>query len=183
MFTAHALAALLATASTRCDYDRTAMLALDQRAFDQDMEGGWRRLARDPACRIAAADLIRAYREAHGPGGGILYWHEGQLRAGAGQTEAAIALFHQSRNPDDPFGWDHYVDASIAFLRRDRAALLAARDALARLPRPSDFEPRDPQGRPIQLAWPPNLNVVDALVACFGRPYEEAYDCRPEPAR
>ena len=153
-------------------------MALDQRAFDQDMDGGWRTLAHDPACRAAAADLIRDYREAHALTDSILFWHEGQMRAEAGQTHAAIVLFNRSRH-DDPFGWNLYVDASIAFLRRDRAALQRARDALAVLPRPPHFQPRDVNRRPINLAWPPNLNVVDALIRCFGRAYAKAYACAP----
>lgn len=151
-------------------------MALDQRAFDQDMDGGWRALARDSACRIVAADLIRDYREAHSLTAPILFWHEGQMRAEAGQTEMAIVLFDRSRH-DDRFGWNLYVDASIAFLRRDRDALQRARDALAALPRPAGFQSTDTNGRPINLAWPPNLNVVDALIRCFGRPYAEAYAC------
>lgn len=158
-----------------CVYDRTAMLALDQQAFDQDMDGGWRALAARPGCTLAAADLIRDYRRAHGSDAGILYWHEGQLRANAGQTGQAIELFERSRKADDPFGWNPYVDASIAFLRGDRPALLAARDALARLPRPADFAPRDQNGEPIEIRWPPNLQVVDRLIACFGQGYRIAY--------
>lgn len=35
--------------------------------------------------------------------------------------------------------------------------------------------PRGPNGELLQVAWPPNLNVVDGLVRCFGRPYAIAY--------
>jgi hypothetical protein len=87
-------------------------------------------------------------------------------------------LFDRSRHVD-PFGWNLYVDASIAFLRGDRAVLQRARDALAVLPRPPHFQPRDMAGRPINLSWPPNLNVVDALIRCFGRAYAKAYACAP----
>jgi len=169
-----------------CAYDRAARLALDEHAFDQDMEGGWRALARDPRCHVAAADLLRDYRAAHGNDHSILIWHEGQMRAMAGQAADAIALFDRARHPDpDGFGWNLYVDASIAFLRGDRPALIAARDALAALPRPADFAPRDPLGRAISVSWPPNLNIVDGFVACFGRSYREAYGtprCAPPPA-
>lgn len=166
-----------------CAHDRAALLALDQQAFDQDMEGGWRMLARDPACYLAAADLIRDYRAMHGLTDTILFWHEGQMRAQAGQDAAAAALFEQSRKPPgDPFGWNFYVEASLAFLRRDRFALLAAREALARLPRPADFDPRDARGQPVQVRWPPNLNVVDGLIACFGQSYRAAYNCPARPA-
>jgi hypothetical protein len=172
------LASAQAPATGACAYDRQRIMALDQRAFDQDRTGGWRLLARNPRCRAVAADLIRDYREAHGLSASILFWHEGQMRANAGQTERAIALFDRSRREEpDAFGWNLYVDASIAFLRGDRPALEAARNALAALPRPADFAPRDTQGRPVNMAWPPNLNVVDALAACFGRPYAMAYSC------
>lgn len=177
------LAAALALAATGmaadaagpCAHDRAALLALDRQAFDQDMDGGWRRLAAREGCALAAADLIRDYREIHPSDPGILYWHEGQLRANAGQAGQAIALFERSRKADDPFGWNPYVDASIAFLRGDRPALLAAREALMRVPRPAGFAPRDRDGRPIEIRWPPNLHVVDRLIACFGRGYRVAY--------
>jgi hypothetical protein len=162
------------------------MLALSRRAFDQDLQGGWRAVSARDGCIAAAADLIRDYRERHRLNDTILFWHEGQLRASDGQTEAASALFERSRKePADAFGWNQYVDATIAFLRNDRPALLAARASLAGLPRPSGFEPRDPQGRPISLSWPMNLDVVDGLIACFGRSYREAYGpaCRSDPAR
>ncbi len=176
------LAALQQPPAPSCAYDRGRLMALDQQAFDQDMQGGWRVLAREPACVGVAADLIRDYREAHHLSATILYWHEGQMRAEAGQYEAAIALFDRSRHPEpDAFGWNIYVDASIAFLRADRPALLRARAALAALPRPADFEPRDPSGRPLNLTWPMNLHVVDALIRCFGQSYASAYAC-PAPA-
>ncbi|MEQ8433194.1 MAG: hypothetical protein RIA71_03045, partial [Oceanicaulis sp.] len=46
------------------DEDRlAALLALDQDAFDQDMNGGWRVVARQDSCRAAAADLIEVWRD------------------------------------------------------------------------------------------------------------------------
>jgi hypothetical protein len=159
-----------------CPYDRDRLLSLDQNAFDQDLEGGWRKLADDPRCWIAAADLLRDYREAHHSTASILFWHEGQLRANAGQTDAAITLFEQSRAKEaDPFGWNFYVDGTIAFLRHDRARLQAARDKLAVLPKPKDFHPIGPDGKPFDIKWPPNLNVLDGFLTCFDRPYDQAY--------
>jgi hypothetical protein len=153
------------------------MLALSLSDFDQDMEGGWRKIAYDDECVAIAADLIRDYRESKGLSAYLLYWHEGQLRASAGQTGRAVGLFQLSYKPPetDQEGWNFYVDATIAFLKKDQTALLGARERLASLPRPKDFAPRDPEGRPVAISWPMNLHVVDAMIRCFGRSYDEAY--------
>src|SRR5690606_11715924 len=96
------------SASDLCTYDRSAMLALDQDAFDQDPAGGWRALAAHEECLLAAADLIRDYRQNRRSEDTILYWHEGQVRAVAGMESEAIPLFEKSlkRPEEDPFGWN-----------------------------------------------------------------------------
>ncbi|HTU10207.1 MAG TPA: hypothetical protein VMG08_04840 [Allosphingosinicella sp.] len=153
-----------------CPVDRRAMLDLGINAFDQDHQGGWRPLSDRPGCAGAAADLIRDYRTFVLDRIPILYWHEGQLRAEAGQNEEAARLMDRTRraagDPRAPW-WNAYVDATIAFLRGDRAGLVQARARLAAVPRAADW--------PAGQAWPPNLRVVDGLVACFGRPYRDAY--------
>ncbi|WP_137863702.1 MULTISPECIES: hypothetical protein [unclassified Sphingomonas] len=172
-----------------CAYDRAAILALDERAFDQNLEGGWRSLAA-AGCTPEAADLIRDWRVLHKATATILFWHEGQLRAEAGQADQAIALFEQSRRTmgeDGSQAWNLYVDGSLAFLRRDRAAFDAARAKLSALPQPATFDanPKGPDGKPILLpdgrpltvAWPPNLNVFDRLSRCWGQGYKVAYAC------
>lgn len=173
-------AAPAAPAADTCHVDGQAMMELGLNAFDQDMDGGWRELAQRPGCRERAADLIRTYRDFVLRRLPILYWHEGQLRAGLGQTEQAVQLFEQARSQDDEHGWNHYVDANIAFLRGDREALAEARERLAALPRPPGWDTRRlPNGQPV--VWPMNLDVVDGFVRCFGRSYEEAYgstECR-----
>lgn len=176
MVSLFALALFAAAPAQACAFDERKMMSLSLDAFDQDLGGGWRAVARTPACRKAAADLIARYRRRHG-NATMLYWHEGQLRAQAGQTARAIRLFDRARRPaeDDLFGWNLYVDASVAFLRRDRTSLLAAREKLARLPRPASFNPIDRSGTPLAVSWPPNLNVVDGFIACFGKGYDEAY--------
>jgi hypothetical protein len=163
-----------------CPVDRATSLALSQEAFDQDLSGGWRVLAERPGCEGEAAQLIRDYRTATEARIHILYWHEGQLRANIGQYAEAIRLMEASRKADDRFGWNPYVDATVAFLRGDRTALVAARATLAELRRPPEFHDRIlPNG--FHMSWPPNLVVVDGLIRCFGRPYREAYglpECR-----
>ncbi|MFK7955975.1 MAG: hypothetical protein AB8B96_07750 [Lysobacterales bacterium] len=171
--------AALAQNNDACSVDTEAMLALDQNAFDQDIDGGWRTMVRDGNCRAEAADLIRAYINANGETGEIMTWHEGQMRAMEGQTARAIALLRTTHKPpdyDDWFGWNHYVDATLAFLQRDRIELEKARQDLLDLPRPEDFQPLDSSGKPIDVKWPPNLNVVDALLKCFDESYDQAYN-------
>lgn len=182
-------------AADRCEYDAEAMLALDENAFDQDWSGsggGWRAVANIPGCELAAADLLAAYRAKHQSSSSILAWHEGQMRASAGQYERAIPLMESARKPADQdfAGWNYYVDASLAFLRHDKPGLLAARERLARVAYPEDWPPlkggyvelaTQPGQPPVKMRWPPNIDVVDGLIACFEKPYSEAYEtsCRP----
>ena len=111
--------------------------------------------------------------------------HEGQLRAGEGQTKAAIALFERSYEAGNLWnidsGWNYYVDATIAFLREDMNRLKVARQKLATLPPPAEQRDAKPEARTIKArSWPPNLGVVDGLIHCFGQPYQLAYSrsCR-----
>jgi hypothetical protein len=174
-----ALLAAQAAPSSPCQYDRARLLALDQNAFDQDMSGGWRKLEED-GCEAEAADLVRDWRVAHNARDSILFWHEGQLRADLGQTEKAIALFRQSYKSvkqDHGMGWNFYVDGTIAFLRRDHAAFDAAKTKLAALPRPANFTFEGPDGKPVSVKWPLNMNVLEGLNRCWDKSYKIAYAC------
>ncbi|HEX5338487.1 MAG TPA: hypothetical protein VFW53_08625 [Gallionella sp.] len=178
--------------SKSCEYDRARLLALDENQFDQDMSGGWRALAATPGCRLAAADLLHDYRDAHGSNSGILFWHEAQVRANAGQYPEAIALMKRSYKPADAdkAGWNPYVDATIAFLLRDRTAFAQAKAKLAAVEPPvgAGFPPVVDGYIELQLAdgsknkfrWPINIDVVERLENCFDKPYLEAYagECR-----
>ncbi len=172
-----------------CAHDRAALLALDREAFDQDPEGGWRPLADNKACERVAADLIAAWRKANLPDASqeevrILHWHEGQLRAFSGDYVSARASFQKSHtlNPLQ-IHWNHYVDATLAFIDRDHDAFITALDTLKNMPEPfwwpqvqAEFRKKfdtDPE-------WPPNLNVVEGLLSCFEEDYRTAYSkaCR-----
>jgi hypothetical protein len=185
----------MVNANAECDYDKARLMALDEQHFDQDTSnggGGWRAVAAKPGCKLAAADLLRDYRDAHGSQSGILYWHEAQLRALVGDYKHATLLMERSRKPmnADPAGWNPYVDATIAFLRKDRSALGEARSRLAVVqPMPDQGMPpvKDgfielsmANGQTMKMRWPPNLEVVDGLIRCFDKPYSIAYgnDCR-----
>lgn len=184
MFLGLAVAVLLAGSQlTGCREVDEAMLVMSLQEFDQG-DNGWRSLEA-PGCEAIIADGIKRYRDRNpkllDQNDGII-WHEAQLRASAGQTDEAIALMLRTRDSDGP-AIRPYTDATIAFLRHDRAALMASRDELLAMPEPDYF--RDAAARfaksyPDQppLVWPLNRDVVDGLIACFDRPYAEAYDCR-----
>jgi hypothetical protein len=186
-----ALLVPLCAVAANCEYDRARLLALGEHEFDQDHGGGWRKLAAQPGCELVAADLLRDYRQAHRNEAGILYWHEGQLRAFGGQNEQAVAVMEKSREPasKDAFGWNPYVDATVAFLRRDRPALERAHRALLAVAPPAGenvkdgvFEANMADGSKVKMRWPPNIDVVEGLLHCFDRPYRDAYAqaCRPQ---
>ena len=169
-----------------CVPDRQALMKLDYWTFDQDFERGWRAVMKVPGCESAAADLIADYHQqlrekgepvvvnhegqniTMSPDGEMtmLYWHEGQVRAFNGETESAIALFEKSLRPPAKnfMGWNDYVSGSIAFLKKDRAAL---DEATAKMKRWGNS----------------NLNykVLDRLQNCFEKPYSKSYsaeDCQ-----
>ena len=177
-----------------CEIDRPGLLALDRQQFDQDVRGaggGWRAVAARPGCETAAADLIRDYRKAHPDDPSLLYWHEGQLRAFAGDYPAAMALMQASKKPapQDPTGWNPYVDATMAFLAHDKQGLAAAKQALEALPPAPDLPPLKDgvielpmqDGQVIKMRWPPNADVVEGLARCMEKSYVVAYsqECRP----
>jgi hypothetical protein len=163
---------------------------LSFRQFDQTMDGGWRVIGNKEGCETAAADLIAQYHERLRRDVDGLDWHEGQLRAAAGQSARAIELFKRILASDKSEPPEHrsdanilYHEATIAFLEGDRKTLEAKRAELAVLPMPdgmaeglAKFKERYP-GQPAP-EWPLNLGVVDGLIRCFGKPYGEAYACR-----
>jgi hypothetical protein len=163
--------------ASNCAYDLNAMLELDLNAFDQDLDGGWRPLSYK-GCKAEAAELIREWRNEKRIHASILYWHEGQMRASAGQTKQAVALFKLTYKPaseDSDFGWNHYVQGTIAFLRQDKAELELAIKNLKAIPTPTDPSWFNEDGTPIFRSWPPNLRVLEAFKKCWNESYNTAY--------
>ena len=172
-----------------CEVDAArfdALMALDPQSFDQDFSGGWRPVGDKTGCERAAADLLIAYMD-HSPHfnperPGVIGWHAGQMLAMAGQVELVIPYFEAKRSGSPE--WTMYVDATLAFMRRDRAAAEAARAELSTL-RPSEeeiaarrqFLAVNPQITMPDgfVEQPQNLSVVDGLLACWDQPYSMAY--------
>lgn len=166
-------AATAAAAAASCEIDsarRAEFLKMPYQQFDQIHGEGWR-IYGEGQCYREAADLIVDYiLHSRGPLNAdnlrILRWHAGQMRALEGEEEAALDFFRASYEPPDAprrnIDWNSYVDATVAFLTKDRTALDAARARLARQ-------------TPFENGYYPNLNVVDGFITCFEMPYAEAY--------
>ena len=111
---------------SRSDSEAREALALTYQAFDQQLGGGWRKLA-EMGDFLAAAKLIDRYeKEKYG----LAQWqrvtlrfHAGQLYAFAGKKKLALARLEAAifaKEPADwPIKWNAYVHATIAFLERD----------------------------------------------------------------
>lgn len=172
-------------------------LRLSPAEFDQRIGKGWRLVGNEEGCELAGADLIATYRDEvmakHIAG---LNGHEAQLRASAGDFPKAAELYRrnlafsvaQAAEMQD-YSDVLYIEATIAYLERDRATLEAKRAQLAALPKPdwhdevaARYLKENPKAA-ASLTWPRNLNVVDGLIACFDKPYREAYSaaCQPKP--
>lgn len=152
-------------------------------------EAGWRRWG-DNGCEREVAAIIVEYRNRHAgrldPSQvNLLDWHAGQLYAGAGDYGFAIErMLLVQENAAEPVELE-YTTATIAFLRSDREALLAARERMMAIPEPVNFSRAADRfvatynlPRPV---WPMNLDVVDGLIDCFGWSYQKAYGCRAMP--
>jgi hypothetical protein len=148
-------------------------LVLSYQEFDQTPHSGWRVLAQDEKRYVEAATLIEAYLDQHSELDRFqrvnLHWHAAQVLAIAGATTPALKHMESARlNPEptkSPVRWNDYVEATTAFLRGDRAGLVAARDRIA------EHSPGDA-----------NLPVVDSLLEHFGMPYATAYRATKRPA-
>jgi len=174
----------------QAEFDR--LLALSQKGFDQNFSGeGWRPLADKEGCKNTAGEVIKAYILYSTPAipenQNILRWHAGQMKAGAGKYNEALAFFRGTyyRDSDTRNGeWNLYVDATIAFLSGDREALVQARDKLAAMPvseklktaRRKFLKDNPNITMPDEFVdEPQNLTPVNNLLTCFGQPYAKAY--------
>jgi hypothetical protein len=146
-------------------------LATAYAQFDQTAHQGWRALA-DQKRFGEAAELICAYLDAQSELREDerinLHFHAAQCLAMAGGDKSVEdALEHLTRAryasepPDAPIRWNDYVNATEAFLRGDLQGLKLARERIASGPK-LDGEQA-------------NLDVVDRLIANFGKAYLGAY--------
>jgi hypothetical protein len=173
MFAALVIAAALAAQQPATGAECAALfaqhfpsdLALSYEAFDQTEGSGFRVLAAR-RCEREAADLIVEYLVANKATQRSLRWHVAQLRATHGDTPRAIAyarsVLAEHENFDaSPLRWNDYVLATIAFLERDRDALVRHRDNVA-------------AGAAAHAGNALNLKLLDRLIRHYGSSYAEA---------
>ena len=106
------------------------MLSLDPWSFDQT-RAGWRMLPPDQQ-----GTMLKSYISNYVANGkfnentptgskqispSILIWHLGQVLAMEGKYPEAVEWMRKSKEPDDQ-EWNDYVDATIAFIMKDRKA-------------------------------------------------------------
>jgi hypothetical protein len=176
-----------------CVRDPARYLAMAFQEFDQGVrpvaegpreEWGWREIARQQGCETAAATLISHWRERHPDldrfRHSFMAFHEGQVRAGGGDYRAAIPLIEAGRHAFSDAAGQAYVDATLAFLRSDLDALIAARERLLAVPEPPNWPEqqrlvKEQAGQ--EMTWPRNIEATDTLIRCFGKPYPLFGEC------
>jgi hypothetical protein len=166
------------------DEEFTRIIGLSLQDFDQNSGDGWRPFY-ESGCYELAAQLLTAYMAGYPDRVGhyMLPFHAGQMYAINNEYEKAERLMRQAYSPRDSakIDWNAFVDANIAFLRKDRAMLLRMRQRIAKQP-----EMTEAMGAPEwAVGKKMNLDVVDGFIACFDEPYSVAYDdeCRAIPIR
>ncbi|MCI0537500.1 MAG: protein kinase [Verrucomicrobiales bacterium] len=153
------------------DSKRASVESPSYQQFDQTPGQGWRALAEQRRF-VEAAQMIENYLTNQTnlamPARANLHFHAAQCLAFTGDAKTVLdALGHLKKarhsdwSPDDPVKWNDYVAATEAFLKGDLAALKTARQQIAAGPKLN--------GKPA------NLDMVDRLIANFGKPYVEVY--------
>jgi hypothetical protein len=141
------------------EVDRT-QLAL---AYDQFAEKSWRPL-QARGCADAAVALLTAYDTANqakltGEQIREIHFHAGQTLALARRDAESLPHFEAARGGDEE--WAAYVDATLAFLKRDVAELRRQRERYAMSPKSSAMR----------------LTFIDGFLACPNKTYMEAAHC------
>lgn len=164
------------------DEDLARILELSFEDFDQNPDDGWRPYY-DSGCYGQAAALLTKYISRYPDRISrhyMLPFHAGQMFALNNEYEKAESWMKKGYSPNESktIDWNAFVDANIAFVRKDRTKLLQMRERIARQPAMTKAmgAPEWAVGRKM------NLDVVDGFIRCFDEPYTAAYgsECRGE---
>ena len=113
--------------------ERQRLMSLDFEAFDQDMQGGWRTYGNQLKFELAAGlieEYIGLHPEIEEGQLSVMKWHAGQMYALADKNEKAIPFMEASKKEEDVMSWNTYVEATIAFLKKDKELLAQKREEL-----------------------------------------------------
>jgi hypothetical protein len=72
-------------------------------------------------------------------------------------------------------GWNIYIDAHFAFIDGDLKRLKYLRKKLIKVPMPENMKAIDSEGNPINIPWPLNIHIMNALIRCHDKSYTIAY--------
>ena len=146
-------------------------ISMNFQEFDQTKGKGFREFG-EKNCYFEAALAIDAWRTHHESGledwqNRILFFHGGQAYANVDKSLNAIAVSHfqKSKDPNESteqeLKWNAYVEATIAFLNKDKPFLLIKRNEVA--VSKNEYNMR-------------NLAIVDRFIKCFDQSYFDAYN-------
>jgi hypothetical protein len=166
---AWSLSVAAADLDRRCNVapaDREVLLARSYQEFDEAVEDfGWRALFQRGCIREAIA-ILDAYRDRNA--GRMtndqrleLSFHIGQILALSGYEAESLSHFEAARSEMAAEEWSAYVDATVAFIRKDRRQLLSARERYAKA----------------AASQPMRLQIIDGLLRCFEKSYAQAVHC------
>jgi len=170
------------------------LIGLTYRDFDQDFKGGWRAISYKEGCKGAAQNMLKSYITYHDykykSDRNTLMWHTGQVLAGDDKYDEAVLYFKQTyKMGQHSKEWNLYVEATLAFLSKDKPALITARDTLAAQPVSEELKAsrRKFLKQNANVTWPDgfvdepqNLSVVNNLIRCYEEPYSVAYGKCPK---
>ncbi|MDP5208375.1 hypothetical protein [Microbulbifer sp. 2205BS26-8] len=162
--------------------EKARVIRLEFWEFDQSQTDGWRPFY-EAGCYQIAADLLIEYvnmNPALANKHVILNMHAGQMLASTGNYEKAKNYFSMSYSPMKDkawINWNAFVDATIAFINSDMPGLKSAKEKIELQETiTKEAYPNFPEywwGKKM------NLDVVNGFIACFDKPYVEAYEnCR-----
>ena len=135
------------------EYDRLMNLSMDD--FDQSPDGFRKHSADYDLIKYLIPEYIEFNALSKGESRN-LHWHLGQMYAINNNSDAAIEEMKQSY-VDGSKTWECYVNGTIAFLQKDKAALMESLEALS------------------QQENQMNIEFLEKFVTNFEASYKEAY--------
>lgn len=142
------------------------LMSLPYDAFDiGDGPAAWRLLL-NRGCVDTAVATLEAYRQANEAQmtpeqRSEIHFHMGQALAMSGRNADSIPHFQHAAAVGGSAEWMAYVDAHLAFVRKDRAALVRALAAYEKAANPESMR----------------LRFIRGFLKCVDKPYMEAAHC------